>query len=161
MVPHHLYDQLALFALVWLFVMVHVTGSKLGRAPPPVPAQPKRTRSTEPKPFAGLTHTPHCALCEQESGATAPAPPRRPAPLPPPNRRPRTVETSLHCCPHRGCDYRGGLGLHNLRANGHPNGGPWRQGQCTSCAGYVPEHPGTIVHGKQAAVELSVRVLAC
>ena len=32
---------------------------------------------------------------------------------------------------------------------------------CTSCAGYFPEHHGTIFHGKQAAVELIVRVLAC
>jgi hypothetical protein len=53
------------------------------------------------------------------------------------------------------------LWLGNLRANGHPNGGPWRQFQCTSCQGYVSEHHGTIFHGKQVAVELIVRVLAC
>jgi IS1 family transposase len=53
------------------------------------------------------------------------------------------------------------LGLGNLRANGHPNGAPWRQFQCLSCLGYFPEHHGTIFHGKQAAVELIVRVLAC
>jgi transposase-like protein len=51
--------------------------------------------------------------------------------------------------------------LRNLRANGHPSGGPWRQFHCTSCNGYFPEHHGTIFHGKQAAVELIVRVLAC
>jgi transposase-like protein len=67
----------------------------------------------------------------------------------------------MHFCPHSDCDYRGWLGLGNLRANGHPNGGPWRQFQCTSCQGYFPEHHGTILHGKQAAVELIVRVLAC
>src|SRR4030095_3680999 len=49
----------------------------------------------------------------------------------------------------------------NLRANGHPNGGPWRQFHCTACNGYFPEHYGTIFHGKQVAVELIVRVLAC
>jgi hypothetical protein len=38
---------------------------------------------------------------------------------------------------------------------------PWRQLYCTACDSYFPEHPGTIVHGKQAAVELIVRVLAC
>jgi len=48
-----------------------------------------------------------------------------------------------------------------LRANGHPSGGPWRQFQCTACEGYFPEHHGTIFHGKQVAVELIVRVLAC
>src|SRR5262249_26978655 len=76
-------------------------------------------------------------------------------------RRRRTVDTSMHFCPHPACDYRGWLGLNNLRANGHPSGGPWRQLQCTACDGYFPEHHGTIFHGKQAAVELIVRVLAC
>ena len=54
-----------------------------------------------------------------------------------------------------------GCGLGNLRANGHPSGGPWRQFHCTSCQGYFLETHGTIFHGKQAAVELIVRVLAC
>jgi hypothetical protein len=77
------------------------------------------------------------------------------------NRRPRTVDTSQHFCPHTDCAYRGWLGLNNLRANGHPNGGPWRQFHCTWCEGYFPEHHGTIFHGKQASVERLVRVLAC
>ena len=51
--------------------------------------------------------------------------------------------------------------MNNLRANGHPNGGPWRQFYCTSCHGFFPEHHGTIFRGKQVAVELIVRVLAC
>jgi IS1 family transposase len=51
--------------------------------------------------------------------------------------------------------------MNNLRANGHPNGGPWRQLHCTACEGYFPEHHGTILYGKQAAVELIVHVLAC
>ena len=67
----------------------------------------------------------------------------------------------MHFCPHPKCDYRGWLGLHNLRANGHPSGGPWRQLHCTACDGYFPEHHGTIFHGKEAAVELIVYVLAC
>jgi transposase-like protein len=67
----------------------------------------------------------------------------------------------MHFCPHTDCDYRGWLGLNNLRANGHPSGGPWRQFHCTACDGYFPEHHGTIFHGKEAAVELIVRVLAC
>jgi len=79
----------------------------------------------------------------------------------PTHRRPREVDTSRHFCPHSDCDYRGWLGLGNLRANGHPSGGPWRQFHCTSCKGYFLETHGTIFHGKQAAVELIVRVLAC
>src|SRR5262249_42918131 len=87
--------------------------------------------------------------------------PQRPDPMPPTPRRPRTVDTSRHFCPHTACDYRGWLGLHNLRANGHPPGGPWRQLHCTACEGYFPEHHGTILYGKQAAGELIVHVLAC
>jgi IS1 family transposase len=71
------------------------------------------------------------------------------------------VDTSRHFCPHAGCRYRGWLGWGNLRANGHPSGGPWRQFHCTACDGYFLETHGTLFHGKQAAVELIVRVLAC
>jgi hypothetical protein len=67
----------------------------------------------------------------------------------------------MHFCPHVGCDYRGWRGLDNLRANGHPSGGPWRQFHCTSCKGYFLETHGTLFHGKQAAVDLIVRVVAC
>jgi len=161
MVSHLFYYQLALLAIIWLFVMLHLTESKPGLPAPPVPAKPKRKRSPEPKAFEGLTQKPHCVLCEQETGETHPPPPVRPDPMPRTHRRPRTVETSRHFCPHSHCDYRGWLRLNNLRANGHPNGGPWRQFHCTSCDGYFPEHHGTIFHGKQAAVELIVRVLAC
>jgi IS1 family transposase len=81
--------------------------------------------------------------------------------MPSTNRRPREVDTSRHFCPHGHCDYRGWLGLGNLRANGHPSGGPWRQFYCTSCKGYFLETHGTLFHGKQAAVEIIVRVIAC
>jgi hypothetical protein len=84
-----------------------------------------------------------------------------PDPLPPTHRRPREVDTSRHFCPHVHCDYRGWLGVGNLRANGHPRGGPWRQCHCTAGDGYFPEPHGPIFHGKRVAVELSVRVLAC
>src|SRR5215470_238475 len=164
MVSPLFYYQLALLALIWLFVMLHLSWLRRSAPPTTAPATPiksKRKRSTEPKAFEGLTHKPHCALCEPEIGETPQAPPRRPDPMPLTHRRPRTVDTSMHFCPHSHCDYRGWLGLNNLRANGHPHGGPWRQFHCTSCDGYFPEHQGTIFHGKQAAVELIVRVLAC
>src|SRR5256885_1966525 len=122
MVSHLFYSQLAFFALVWLFVMLHVTGSKPGLPAPPVPAKPKRKRSPEPKAFEGLTHKPPCVLCEQATGETNLPPPVRPAPMPRTNRHPRTVDTSMHFCPHSHCDYRGWLGLGHLRANGHPSG---------------------------------------
>jgi IS1 family transposase len=166
MVSHHFVYQLVLFALVWLFILLHLTWAKPGvRAPvtpaEPEPFKPNRHRSREPKAFEGLTQKPHCPLCERDT-----APPQAPPPVPPDsmpatNRRPRTVDTSRHFCPHAGCDYRGWLGLGNLRANGHPSGGPWRQFHCTSCQGYFLETHGTLFHGKQAAVALIVRVLAC
>ena len=155
------YYQLAVLALVWFFVLLHVTGSKPGLLALPMPAKPKRKRSTEPKAFEGLTQKPHGALCERDTAQpTAPAP-VPPDPLPPTNRRPRKVDTSRHFCPHAGWRYRGWRGLGHRRANGHPHGGPWRQLHCTSCEGYFPEHHGTIFYGKQAAVELIVHVLAC
>jgi len=164
MVSHLFYYQLALLALIWLFIMLPLSWPGQS-APPPTPLappiKPKPKRSTEPKAFEGLAHKPHCALCAQETGATHLPPPVRPEPMPPTHRRPRTVDTSMHFCPHDGCRYRGWLALNNLRATGHPNGAPWRQLQCLSCLGYFPEHHGTIFHGKQAAVELIVQVLAC
>src|SRR5215510_3055664 len=161
MVSHLFFYQLALFVLVWLFVMLHITGSKPGLPTPPVPAKPKRTRSSEPKVFAGLTHKPHCALCERETARPQPPSPVPPDPMPPTNPRPRTVDTSWHFCPHTDCDYRGWLGLGNLRANGHPSGGQWRQFHCTACKGYFPEHHGTLFHGKRVSVDLIVHVIGC
>ena len=161
MVSPLVYYQLALLAIIWLFVMLHLTGPEPGRTTPSVPAQPKRKRSTEPKAFEGLTHKPHCALCERETAHPQAPPLVPPDPLPPTHRRPREVDTSMHFCPHLGCAYRGWLGLGNLRANGHPSGGPWRQFHCTACQGSFLETHGTLFHGKQVAVELIVRVLAC
>ena len=104
MVSHLVYYQLALLAIIWLFVMLPVTGSTPGLPAPPVPAKPKRKRSPEPKAFEGLTHKPHCVLCKQAIGETHPPPPIRPDPMPRTNRRPRTVDTSMHFCPHSNCD---------------------------------------------------------
>lgn len=75
--------------------------------------------------------------------------------------RRRQVDTSIHFCPNPDCAYRGWVGRGNLRANGHPNGGPWRQLLCVVCRGYFLETLGTIFHGKRTSVELIVRVLAC
>jgi hypothetical protein len=67
----------------------------------------------------------------------------------------------MHFGPPRACDYRGGLALGPLRANGHPGGAPRRQCSWTSCQGDFLETHGTLFHGTQAAAELIVRVLAC
>src|SRR5215813_22489 len=147
MVSHLFYYQLALLALLWLFVLLPLSWPRRSETPPPVPATPitsKRKRSPEPTAFEGLTHKPHCALCERETAQPKAPAPVPPAPMPPTNRRPRKVDTSMHFCPHAGGRYRGWLGLGNLRANGHPSGGPWRQFHCLDCKGYFPEHHGTI-----------------
>jgi hypothetical protein len=164
MISHLFYDQRALLALLWLFVMWHLPWPRRSATTlttPGTPIKPKRPGSNEPKAFEGLTHKPHGVLCERDTVEPKALPPTRPDPIPPTHRRPRTVDTSQHFCPHAGCDYRGWLGLGNLRAHGHPSGGPWRQFHCTACQGYFLETHGTIFHGKQAAVELIVRVLAC
>jgi len=75
--------------------------------------------------------------------------------------RRRQVDTSPHFCPNPACAYRGWVGWGNLRANGHPNSGPWRQLLCVVCRHYFLETLGTLFHGKRAAVELIVHVIAC
>ena len=166
MILHLFYYQLVVLGLLWLCVMLHhiwLSRDALShqRRAEPEPIKLKRKRSNEPTPFAGLTHKPPCALCEQEARHPDLPPPVPPDPMAPTNRRPRVIDTSRHFCPHAGCAYRGWLGFGNLRANGHPNGSPWRQFHCTSCEGYFLETHGTIFHGKRVPVELIVRVLAC
>ena len=137
MIPHLVYYQLVILVLVWLCAMLpHLWLTPASGRPkrPADPIKPKRNRSSESKPFAGPTHNPPCALCEQETVESAPALPVRPAPMPPTQRRPREVDTSRPFCPHLKWDYDDGLGLNNLRANGHPSGGPWRQSFTASAA---------------------------
>ena len=163
MVSHLFYYQLTLVALVWLCLMLQWAwpSAPAGCTAPPEPPGPRPKRHREPTPFAGLTHKPPCNACEP-SGAPHPQPPAAPPPHIVPTRgRRRQVDTSRHFCPNPDCAYRGWVGWGNLRANGHPNGGPWRQLLCVACRGYFLETLGTSFHGKRASVELIVRVIAC
>src|SRR5712664_700795 len=161
MVSPLFFSQLVLVALVWLCVMLHVLwpsdpATCPTTLPPPLP---KRHRA--PKPFAGLTTKPHCDACEH---ATAPRPQAPSAPPPrmvPTRGRRRHVDTSTHFCPNPDCAYRGWVGWGNLRANGHPGGGLWRQLLCVACRGSFFETLGRILHGQRVSVELIVRVVAC
>src|SRR5262249_6098151 len=120
---------------------------------PPKPLPPPHKRSHDLKPFPGLTRQPLCAACEQ-AHAYAPQPPGDPPPrLVPTRGRPRQVATSQHFCPQPTCAYQGWVGLGNISANGHPNGGPWRQLHCSSCGSYFQETLGTPLHGKRVAPE--------
>src|SRR6266516_4423232 len=159
MVSHHIFYQLVLLGLLWLFMMLHVMwpSDRPVLAPrPPQPVAPPRKRSKEPTPFAGLLHKPHCAACEQAAQAPEALPPPAPLPIISRRGRPREVDTSQHCCPHPTCAYRGWVGLGNLRANGHPSGGPWRQFSCTACEGSCQETHGTLLHGKRVTPDLLV-----
>src|SRR5215831_5542794 len=163
MVSHLFYYQLALIALVWLCLMLHWAwpSDPATGLPPSAPTPPKPKRQREPTPFAGLTTKPHCDACEHASASHA-EPPRTPPPRIVPTRgRRRHVDTSTHFCPNPDCAYQGWVGWGNLRANGHPNGSPWRQLLCVVCRGYFLETLGTIFHGKRAAGDLIVRVIAC
>ena len=117
----------------------------------PPPPRPKRRR--EPKPFQGLTTKPLCDVCEHAPDPHPHAPSAPPPRLVPTRGRRRQVDTSMHFCPNPDCAYRGWVGWGNLRANGHPNGGPWRQLYCTRCEGYFQETQGTPLHGKRVAPE--------
>src|SRR2546429_2916083 len=154
MVSHLFFYQLVLLGLLWLCCMLHAAWPSrhaAGVLRPPERILPSRKRPRVPKPFPGLTRTPPCAACAQ-AHADAPQPPGCPPPRIVPTRgRPRQVDTSWHFCPHPHCAYRGWVGLGNLRAIGHPSGGPWRQCSCTACEGYFQETHGTPLHGKRVA----------
>ncbi len=77
--------------------------------------------------------------------------------------RPRSVDTSSHYCPRKSCRYYGWLGRCNIRANGHPNGGRWRQLQCVVCNKCFMETSNTIFYGKETGAEtiwLALKALA-
>src|ERR671922_3055909 len=164
MVPTLFFYQLVLVALVWLCLMLQwawPSDRVTEQSTLPSLTPPRRKRRGEPKPFAGLTRKPHCDACEPVDA------PHPHAPSPPPPRivmtrgRRRAVDTATHFCPNPDCRYRGWVGWGNLRANGHPNGGPWRQLLCVVCRHYFLETLGTRLHGKRASVDLIVRVIAC
>ena len=164
MVSDLFFYQLGLIVLVWLCLMLQwVWPSDSAAVCPTTPELPSPVpkRHREPTPFAGLTTKPPCDACEH-------SPDPRPQPLsaPPPRIVPtrgrrRQVDTSMHVCPNPDCASRGWVGWGNLRANGHPNGGHWRQLLCLVCHGYFLETLGTIFHGKCVSDDLIVRVIAC
>src|SRR5215467_503539 len=163
MVPPLFFYQLVLVALVWLCVMLQWAWPSVPATcpPPSEPTPPRPKRHREPHPFAGLTTKPPCDACEHGTAPRPQAPSTPPPRIVPTRGRRRQVDPSMHFCPNPECAYRGWVGWGNLRANGHPNGGPWRQLLCVACRGYFLETLGTLFHGKRASVELLVRVLAC
>src|SRR5712692_8669838 len=159
MVSDLFFYELLLLFLVCLCVMLYYAGPSdrsAGDQRTSKPIPPPHKRSSDPQPFPGLTRKPHCATCEQAAQGPAALPPSAPPPITSSRGRPRQVDTSRHFCPNPACAYRGWVGWGNLRANGHPSSGPWRQLHCTSCDGSVQETHGTPLHGKRVAPELLV-----
>src|SRR5437879_4750647 len=159
MVSHLFFYQLVLVGLLWLCCMLHYAWPSghvagLQRLPPPLP--PPRQPPPAPKPLPGLTHNPHCPACERAPASRPQAPCAPPPPIVSTRGRRRQVNTSRHFCPAPACRYGGWLGLGNISANGHPNGGPWRQLHCTSCGGYFQETHGTPFHGKHVSPDMLV-----
>jgi transposase-like protein/IS1 family transposase len=66
------------------------------------------------------------------------------------------VDTSKQFCPTPRCAYYGWVGLENIRANGYPSGGRWRQFQCRSCKQYFLETQSTPFYGKRVPPEVLV-----
>src|SRR5712691_5356322 len=159
MMPEPLFSQLLLVGLVGRCRMLHVVWpSDRATAGPttPQPATAPPTRSSDLQPFPGLTRPPPCAACAQ-AHAHVPQPPGGPPPRIVPTRgRPRPVDTSSPFCPQPHCASRGWGGLGNLRAHGHPSGGPGRQLYGPGCGGAVPETHGTPVHGPRVALDVLV-----
>src|SRR4030095_566100 len=95
MVSHLFFYQLMLIALVWLCVMLHrAWPSDSAAVCPTTPEPPRPKRQREPTPFAGLTHKPHCAACEQANALHSEAPHTPPPHIMPTRGRRRQVDTS-------------------------------------------------------------------
>ncbi len=142
MVSALFFYQLVLVALVWLCVMLQWawpsdSAPECPPTPEPTPPVPKRHRAITP--FVGLTKKPPCDACAHASAPYAAAPRTPPPRIVPTRGRRRQVDTSTHFCPNLDCIYWGWVGWGNLRANGHPSGGPWRQLLCVVCRGYFLE----------------------
>src|SRR5262252_3282659 len=77
MTPNVVFEQLLVVALVLICLLMHVWGPS-ARSPasqrPCKPAQPRRTRAKDPKPFTGYIPKPLWEACEQRLDARLKAP---------------------------------------------------------------------------------------
>src|SRR5712692_6167866 len=116
MVSHLFFYQLMFLGLLWLCVMLHDAWPNecTGGDQRPSKSLPSRKRSSDPKPFPGLTRKPSCTACEQ-AHEHGPQPPGCPPPRMIATRgcRPQ-VDTSRHFCANPTCAYWGWAALGNL-----------------------------------------------
>jgi IS1 family transposase/transposase-like protein len=122
---------------------------------------PPKPVKKQPRSNPGPTKRPPCPVCQAEDEAQKQmdVPPVPPPPIEQTRGRPREVDTSSHYCPDEKCRYYGWAGLGNIRSNGHPNGGRWRQLQCTVCGKCFMETSNTIFFGKRVSAEIIWRAL--
>ena len=120
----------------------------------PILRRPRTTKKRRHR-ASGPTEPPPCPACqaERETQAQAPTAPDPPPRIEQKRGRPREVDTSSHFCPRRECRYYGWSGLGNIRANGHPGGGRWRQLECTVCGKCFMETINSIFYGKRVPAE--------
>lgn len=124
----------------------------------PVLLRQRASAGQEARP-EGLTQAPCCPACEREQDKPASEPGEPPPRIEQQWGRPHAVDTRNHYCPNEDCRYFGWVDRGNLRSNGHPNGGSWRQLQCVVCQRYFMETTGTLFFGKQTAPETIWRAL--
>jgi hypothetical protein len=155
------FHELLLLGLRWLCVILYWMGQRRQAVTDQAQGNSaKRRHSQAPTPFPGLTSKPCCAACVHATQAHAALSPFAPPPLMISTRgRRHQVDTQQRFCPNPSCRYYGWVGLGNLRANGHPDAGPWRQWHCIACGSYFQETHGTLFHGKRVPAELIVRVV--
>jgi hypothetical protein len=149
----HVLLRLGLLCLCRLLDWVWTWGRPTTGQTTPTPSMPLTQRSKAPKPFPGLTHKPRCDACEHAAESRQQIPSALPPRLTCTRGRRRTIDTQPHFCPAHDCSYYGWVGRGNIRANGHPGGGPWRQLQCLACHTYFQETYGTPLHGKRVSPE--------
>jgi IS1 family transposase len=149
----HVLLLLGLLCLCRLLDWVWTWGRPTTGQTTPTPTMPFTQRSKAPKPFPGLTHKPRCDACEHAAESRQQVPSALPPRLTCTRGRRRAIDTQPHFCPAHDCSYYGWVGRGNIRANGHPGGGPWRQLQCLACHTYFQETYGTPLHGKRGSPE--------
>lgn len=146
--------QLVLMVILVLLMVNHWLGQRSSEATVGPSRQPVHA------PVTGRTCRPDCPACQAEAGQAQVTPPPCPAPRQKQKAgRPRCVQTDWHFCPDRGCTHYGWVGLGNIVANGHPNGGRFRQLYCTVCGTYFAESTGTIFYRSPLAPEVLSRII--
>lgn len=129
------------------------------RWPRELARQRRRKALAESRSLPGLARRPVCAECRTETEIKE-GPPSPPPRWPGSKRgRRQTIKPTWQYCDKPQCDYYGWPGLGNLRANGYPNGGYWRQWHCQACRQFFIETRGTPLYRRSVVPKLIHQVL--